>query len=166
MISFLCLFFHLTFLCLRSITAVSISFYLTHLFSILLLLFLGLISNFDPLSPLSSTTFWTSALFASLSSPILSAWPTHVKLANFFLRFSLTPTSTLNSSILLLSVLLTPTILRTRLVSQTWTFSCFTVSAIVSSPFLYAAVTHERLYSITSSTFLQALNLPLLQSSL
>ena len=54
------------------------------------------------------------------------------------------------------------------LISQTWTFSCcFSVSAVVSSPFMYAAVTHEpttfplslrdtHLSPITPKTFLQA----------
>ena len=68
----------------------------------------------------------------------------------------------------LLSALLTPTIILIRLFSQTWTFPCcFSVSAMVSSAFMYASVIHElstfplrlrdmRLSSITPSTFVQA----------
>ena len=53
------------------------------------------------------STFWASDLFASFSSPILSTWPAHFNLliTKCFLTHSFTPTSTLSSSILVLSML-------------------------------------------------------------
>ena len=94
---------------------------------------------------------------------LVSPWQAHAKLhlVNFFLIVIFTTSSTLSSSALLLSALITPKIVRTRLVSQTRAFSCFFVSAVVSSPFMYAEVTHQlstfplrqlRLFPITSST--------------
>ena len=65
-------------------------------------------------------------------------------LANFFLKLSFTPTSSLSLSSLLLSALVNPTILLTQLFLQTWTFSCcFSVSALISKLYMYAGVTHE-----------------------
>ena len=96
--------------------------------------------------------------------------PCQTMSSKFRLKMSFTPTSSLGSFVLFLLTLLPPTILRTRLVSQTYSFcSCFSVSAI--APFVYAGVTHELITSplclrelclspITSSTLLQALNFP------
>ena len=107
---------------LTAFSASSLQFILYLLFSILLPLFLAQIYCNPPLqfcssSPRFLSTFWASALFASHSSPFLSTWPAHVNLllANLFLAFSFTPTSTLISLILLSSALLPPTILLTRL---------------------------------------------------
>ena len=128
-------------------------------------------------SPIAISVFLASCslplsgrlLFCQFLSPILSTWPAYINLliTNFFLKLSFIPTPTLSSSNLLSSTLLTHTILLTGLFSQTWTFCYVSVSAIVSSPFMYAGVTHElspillnlrdkSLFTITPSTFLQA----------
>ena len=82
------------------------------------------------------STFWASALFANFLSPILSTCPAHFSplLTSFFLKLSFTPTCSLSSSSLLLSTLFSPTILLMQLFSQTCTFCCFSVGAIVSKP--------------------------------
>ena len=122
--------------------------------------------NFGPPRlPFPSTVLWQFLISHSFHMSSQCQPTAHQFLLNTFL---LTPTSTLCSSILLLSTLLAPMILLTRLFSQTWTFSCCSSgSAIVTSAFMYAGVTHElstfsldlgdmRLSPITPSTFLQA----------
>ena len=146
MISFSIVFFlPLAFLLLCSLSAVSSSFYnFIHSSPTLSKSFLMQYSSQfrSSSSRPFPFTFWASALFASLSSPIFSTWH------------------------FLLSALLTPIII--HCFSQTWTFPCcFSVSAIASSAIIYAGVAHElstfllclrdmRLSPITLSTFLQA----------
>ena len=59
---------------------------------------------------------------------------------NFVLELSFTPTSTLISSIFSYQL---PRLFLPGCFSQTFTFCCFSVSAIVSSAFMYFGVTHE-----------------------
>ena len=68
--------------------------------------------------------FWASDVFATFLSPIISTQLAHFNLllTNFFLKVSFTPTSTLISSILLLSTLFSPTILRIQLFCKKFTY--------------------------------------------
>ena len=76
-------------------------------------------------------------LSANVSSPILPTWPTQFSplLTSVFLKLSFTPTSTPSSSILHSHDSSYPVVFANLLL--------FSVSAIVSKPYMYAGVTHK-----------------------
>ena len=129
----------LTFCLLRSLSAVSNSFYLSFLYSSPsisrpLLIFLAFISP-----PLPG-----HLLSASFSSPIFLHDDQPMYSSPFCLRTFLQSSFHSHFIHLILSAFLTLTIIFTRWFSQTLNFSyCISVSAIVSSSFLYAGVTHR-----------------------
>ena len=93
-----------------------------------------------------------AALFGSLSSAILSTCPAHCSLLPVSLSVKLlcTPVSSLNSTILLLSALITLALFRTQLFSHTCSLCwCRSVIANVSVPFL----NWQRLTATKSRTF-------------
>ena len=141
-------FLRLTLLSLRSRSAVSNSLYLVLPFCVILPLFVGLY-----LCPIAIAIF-------------LASFPIHFLGIHSLCQFSishsfhmtgpcqLTPRQGLLNTVLqfdlhshfihlLLSTLLTTSIPIIRSFSQTWTFCCFSVRAIVSNAFMYVGVTHE-----------------------